>query len=267
MNAQELIGSGLLEAYVLGHAAPEEVHLVERMRREHAEVARELEAIEVALEQHAMKQAVPPPDRVRARVLNAIQQLPGRVVPMNGAREHVPDRRWMWLAAACLFAFLLSAGMNFSLYRQIKDMRTELAELQAGRAVLAQELQVQRAALETSRSELAVVMDPHKQMVHLAGQVLDPKAGARVYYDQATKELYLQVMALPAAPSGKQYQFWAQVDGQMVDAGMLPSDSAGIHRMKDMAGATAFGVTLENEGGSPTPTLSALYLLGAMEGV
>ena len=74
-------------------------------------------------------------------------------------------------------------------------------------------------------------------------------------------------MSLPPAPPGKQYQFWADVDGRMVDAGMLTGDTAGIHRMKDMADATAFGVTLENEGGSPTPTLTALYLLGAMEDV
>ena len=49
MNADELIRSGLLEAYVLGQTSPEEARLVERMRGSEASVRAELVAIETAL--------------------------------------------------------------------------------------------------------------------------------------------------------------------------------------------------------------------------
>ena len=58
MNAEELIASGVLEAYVLGQADPEQVRLVERMRMESPRVQEELNAWEVAMETMAIKQAV-----------------------------------------------------------------------------------------------------------------------------------------------------------------------------------------------------------------
>ncbi len=54
MTADELIRSGLLEAYVLGQCAPDEAALVERMRASDASVRAELDSIELALEAQAM---------------------------------------------------------------------------------------------------------------------------------------------------------------------------------------------------------------------
>ncbi len=263
MNAQELIAAGLLEAYVLGEASSEERALVERSAASDASVRAELDAIERALEDHARTIAVDPPMRVRAAVLNAIGAGDGRMIPMTPATK--PASSFNWLAAASVAALLISAGGNFMLYRELHGVRERLANLENERTQLAQELQVQRTSLQESQNELAVVFDPRKHVVPLAAQKLDPEARARVFYDVATHEVFINVMELPPPPSGKQYQLWAQVDGVMVDAGMLNMNDPGhVHRMKDAQNATAFGVTLENEGGTTTPTLTALYLLGAV---
>jgi anti-sigma-K factor RskA len=62
-------------------------------------------------------------------------------------------------------------------------------------------------------------------------------------------------------PAGKQYQLWAIVDGKPVDAGMI-GDCEGLCKMKVIDHAEAFAVTLENAGGSPAPTLTAMFVLG-----
>ena len=74
----------------------------------------------------------------------------------------------------------------------------------------------------------------------------------------------LDVQNLPAAPTGKQYQLWTIVDGKPVDMGMLdPEFSNRLLRMKSSSpNAVAFAITLEKAGGSPSPTMDEMYVMG-----
>ena len=262
MNAQELIASGLIEAYVLGEGTAEERALVQRMARADPAVKAELEEIEIALEQHATMNAVKPPTALRASVLATIKEEEKPVIPI--ARNSESRGTWNWLAAAAIVALLISGAANFMLYGELHQVKDRLADLEGERAVMAEQMQVQKASMESSQRQLAVVFDPNKHIVPLSGQVIEPKAAARIFMDPATNDVYIDVLSLPKPPAGMQYQLWAQVDGKMVDAGMLEIADNGepLQHMKTMPDATAFGVTLEKEGGSDTPTLSALYLFG-----
>jgi len=262
MNAAELIASGLLEAYVLGEGSAEERALVERMAASDSSVKTELDAIEIALEQHAFATAVEPPVRVRASILSAIGADDPKVVPMNAPTSGANSRSW--LAAAAVAALVLSGAGNFLLYNRLHQVNDRLADLENERSVMAEQMQVQQASMKKTQDQLAVVFDPNKHVIALAGQAIEPKAAARIFMDPATSDVYIDVLSLPKAPPGKQYQLWAQVDGKMMDAGMLDVADNGdqLQRMKTMPNATAFGVTLENMGGSQVPTLTELYLFG-----
>ena len=268
MTPQELIASGNLEAYVLGQLDAADALMVERMAAAHAVVRAELESIEGTLGTFAEAHAERPRSRVKENIMSTIGD--DRTLRMlahpasSPAAAPARTSSWTWLVAASLLAFIMSAGMNFMLYRELKGVRGQLAAINAERAVLAQELQVQRTALQGSQEQLAVVLDPHKRVVPLSPKPIAPDAGARVYWDANTHDLFVDVLSLPPAPTGKQYQLWAQVDGVMVDAGLFDTaaDAPRIQRMKSTANATAFGVTLEKLGGSDTPTLTALYLIG-----
>ena len=264
MNADELIRSGLLEAYVLGQASPEEVRLVEGLRASDARVREELDAIELMLEQHATRQAVAPPPALKAAVMDRIAQdgAPKRtpVLPITAA----PERRMNWLAAASIGGLVLSAAMNFLQYQELKNVRTELARLENDRSVLAEELQVQRTSLKRTTEQLAITTDPHRETVVLSGVGTAVGSKARIYWDKASHAVHIDPLSLAALPEGKQYQLWALVDGKPVDAGVIAKGAAAdtLQAMKDVPAAQAFAVTIEQEGGSPTPTLEAMVLLG-----
>ena len=264
MNAEELIRSGLLEAYVLGQASPEEVRLVESLRASDASVRAELEAIEVMFEQHATQQAVPPPPALKANIMQRIAQEPVRhgtpVVPISTAKES----SFNWLAAASVIGLLLSASMNFLQYNELRNVRGELARLENDRSVLAEELNVQRASLQRTNEQLAVMTDPRRESVLLNGVGNAIGSKARIYWDKASHQVHIDPLSLAALPEGKQYQLWALVDGKPVDAGMIAKgdDADSLQVMKDVPAAQAFAVTIEQEGGSPTPTLEAMVLLG-----
>ncbi|MGV9014048.1 MAG: anti-sigma factor [Flavobacteriales bacterium] len=262
MSAQEIIASGLLEAYVLGDGSLGERALVEQARATEPTVRAELDSLEEMLEKHARAHAVTPSADRKLSVLDAIGPDKGKVIPLASVTKAPP--RMNWLAAAAIGGLLLSGAGNYMLYDELNTVRNRLSGLESDRAVMAQELQVQQASMQESQDQLAVVFDPAKHLIPLAGQVLDPEAAARIFMDTKTSEVYIDVVSLPTPPPGKQYQLWAQVDGKMVDAGLLDIADNGLRlqRMKTMPNAKAFGVTLEKEGGSQEPTLSALYLFG-----
>lgn len=262
MNAAEIISSGLLEAHVLGQTSASEAALVEMFRRENAEVRAELAGIESALEALAMRSAKPAPVRVRAAVMNAVDAKGTvSVVPMKPATSGGGVK---WLAAASVAALLVSAIGNWMLYGKVGNMEQQIASMQNDRAVLAEQMDVQRTAMEASNAQLAVVLDPHKRMVALGGVGTTLDAKARIFWDEKTHDLYMDVLSLPEPPAGKQYQLWALADGVPIDAGMFDSkDSAAqVQRMRSIANAQAFAVTLEAAGGVPSPTLEAMVLLG-----
>jgi anti-sigma-K factor RskA len=78
-----------------------------------------------------------------------------------------------------------------------------------------------------------------------------------------TGEVYVDPTNLPDPAAGKQYQLWAIVDGKPVDAGMISTQKGvyKIQKMKSFGKAQAFAITLENEGGSPTPTMAEMYVI------
>ena len=262
MNAQELIASGLIETYALGEGTAAERALVHRMAEADPTVRAELQEIEIALERHATMNAVKPPTVLRASILAAIKEGGKPVIPISRSMgERSP---WTWLAAAAIIALLVSGAANFILYGQLHQVKDRLADLENERAVMAEEMQVQKTSMEFSQKQLAVVFDPSNRIITLSGQIIEPKAAARIFIDVASSDVYIDVLSLPKPPAGKQYQLWAQVDGKLVDAGMLDlaDNGASLQRMKSMPNATAFGVTLEPEGGSDVPTLAELYLFG-----
>lgn len=274
MNAAELIASGLLEAYVLGQVAPEEARLVQASRASDPLVAAELDAIEATLHEFAMRNAVPPPAASKAAIFNRIEELNSKVqsstpvIPFTQASPMSEKRSegfgGKWLAAASIAALVVSAAFNWMQYRQLNEARTEVARLENDKAVLAEDMNVQRASFEQSQSQLAVVMDPQRQTILLNGVGNAVGEKARIYWDQKASAVHIDPMTLADLPAGKQYQLWALVDGKPVDAGVIGKGdtSHGLQRMKDVPQAQAFAVTIEKEGGSPTPTLEAMVLMG-----
>ena len=107
----------------------------------------------------------------------------------------------------------------------------------------------------------AMLMNSKK--IELKGVEKHPNMLAEVYWNES-KQVFLNPKNLPAAPSGKQYQLWAIVDGKPVDLGMYDANKETIQQMKVVEKPQAFAITLEKEGGNPTPTMEEMYVMGTI---
>ena len=172
--------------------------------------------------------------------------------------------RSMWAMAASV-ALLLSLGANALFYSRWKDASNDLVVLQNDQARVAQTTNVVEKQLGDLRQENQVLRNDEFRAVALAGTKIAPTARAKVLYNASTHKVYIDVKSLPALPAGKQYQLWALDNGKPVDAGVLTMATAtgeGIQHMKDIASAQTFAMTVEPMGGSLSPNLPTMTVVG-----
>lgn len=247
MNVQEYISSGIIESYVLGLASPEERSEFESVCRQYPEVLQARIVFEESLEKAAMQNAVQPPVDLKRKILNEIRT-PGKVVNM-------PVRRTGWLRAVMAACIILLAGSlywNISLQKQNKKVQTEL---DASRQTVA-EMEAEAKAIQNSSVKMA----------RMDGMPISPQSYTTVYWDTTTHDVYLMINNLPKPASDQQYQLWALLDGKPIDMGVLEitQKPLQLYRMKNAQAAQAFAITLEKKGGSPTPTLDKMYVMGKL---
>ncbi|MBW3128351.1 anti-sigma factor [Hymenobacter profundi] len=282
MDIQEYIESGILEQYALGELPAVEQAEVERLSAMHPAIRQELDSVIEALSGYAAQYAQTPPADMRNRVLagwkaaidaDAVAPVPVAApepvvrsissAPVEEAAPAAP--RFNWLMAASIAFLLLSVGINFLLYSKWQNAETSLAAVESDRSLLAASHMAVEKRLGDQTNELSVLRSDEFRTVALNGTPAAPKARAKVLYNPNTRTVYVDVRSLPEPPAGKQYQLWALDNGKPVDAGVLDYATASgesLQHMKDIASAQAFAMTVEDAGGSPTPTLSTMTVVG-----
>jgi anti-sigma-K factor RskA len=267
VDPKEFISSGILEQYVLGMATAEEIQQVEQMVFIYPEVQKEIDAIRLSLEGYAASFAVKPDESLKEKIRqtylkassNSVSNLPqgdGEIKTEGPVRQM---RSYFKYAAAAVVALLLgSAVLNYVLYNKYNTASEELAKNKT-------ELDNQIAVNTQIRNELKIISDKYSFAVSLSGTEKFPEAAAKVYYVKNTGDVYLDPSYLPQAPADKQYQLWAIVDGVPQDAGVITKNdkTIRIQKMKSFGNikVNAFAITLEKEGGNPTPK-GQMYVLG-----
>ena len=213
---------------------------------------------------YAGGQIVTPPSIIKEEVLKQINISTDKKIITHPASFHAKRNSFIrLLAAASITLFFISAAANFYFYSNWQTAEQKVTVLNSEKQQLAQEFNVQQAKYKSIESSMMVLQSPFNKNVTMKGLPVSPDALAMVYWNTQTHEVFVNVHKLPLPPTGKQYQLWALADGKPIDAGVFDvTDSKQFQKMKVIESAQAFAVTLENAGGSPTPTLSAMYLMG-----
>jgi len=273
LNIEHYISSGIIESYVLGLTTPEENAEVEKVALEHSEIAAAINDYRSTLESFGSLHAATPPSELKKKILdaigNAVQEdvrIVTPVPPDMPAKTATPVlRNWKRLAAAAAVLLIVSLAVNgfyISKYELYKSRYTALVESQQQ---LVAHNQLIETRLDKMQADMEMLMNPAMKPVELKGVASHPNMVASLYWDPNTRKTYIGTSNLPAAPLGKDYQLWAIVDGKPVDIGLYhPKGKSGPVEMKDVipGKVQAFAITLEKQGGSPTPTMEQMYVIG-----
>lgn len=196
-------------------------------------------------------------DRIAASAPEVESRSTGRVMAFESGRRKPLVRSWLtWGAVAALLIVTIGLGVQVESLRRL--LATERADAQAHVA------ETQRA-----KEVLDLLTARGAQHVMLTASKTPPAPSARAVYLPSRGSLVLQASNLNPLPRGKAYELWViPANGSApVPAGVFQPDAAGsaslvLPKIPQGVTAKAFGITIEDEGGSPTPTLP-IVLAGA----
>lgn len=277
MDTKAYIESGVIESYVLGLATAEEAVELQQLCQQHADIKQAVEEFELLIEKQAFENAVAPPSDIRNKLMTTLSdefakekdddKTGAPVISMMEDRTsgagNIKTKRiafWKYMAAASVILLVASAALNFYLYNNYQSANTKYQALLTDRNSLQANNDVFRTKLNDFEEAMRIIQNPDMQVVKLDATGNKKGNLATVYWNTKTKDVYIIPSKLDPAPSDRQYQLWAIVDGKPVDAGLI-SDCNGVCKMTNMPRAQKFAITLEQKGGSPTPHLDQLYVI------
>ena len=271
------IESGILELYVLGQLSVQEQSEVQNMDSTYPEVKQEMEAIEIAMEHYAVQNAVKPTFGLENKIFERIglsaiaPQQEAKIIPLNADINsgYQAKIRGLRLAlVACVALLVVSVAALYSAHSDLGIAREQIASLSSDREKFTSTVNYMKENNADLNKLVAMADDPNWKTIKLAGQK-NPNDNMVVYWHPKEQHVMVNTtkMALPVNDKAHQYQLWALVNGKPVDLGVFDVNPDTAHilvNMKEIGTAQAFAVTLEQRGGSPTPTMEQMMVMGGV---
>lgn len=255
MDLQAYIASGKLEAYLLGDLSEAEALDVEQMAQKYPEIRAELDRLEQTMESFAVLAGQAPPAGTLSAVLD-------RIPPADTVDRTLSTNKWLWgLGSVALMG--LALGVFFFLQNRQAQREWQSTQEQLQRLETACD-EVSEKNQQLSRALTILLAEDTRQIV-MQGTDQAPGAMAAVFVNAQSQVALLNPGTLPETPTDKIYQLWALIDGEPVDMGIFPTTSTGDSSLREVPyipEADAYAVTLEDAGGSPTPSLDQLFVIG-----
>jgi len=161
-----------------------------------------------------------------------------------------------YLAIAATLALLFGIS-SFWMYTRITGMEENLQLVEDENSELKYNLNsIQENFTETNKWYEAI-SDPSAIKLVMVGNKLSPDAKAVSYINHKNKTVLLNAEGLPTVSENEDYQLWADVEGEMIDMGVIPKNTSMI-AMKYIEDAESLNITIEPAGGNDHPTVERL---------
>ncbi len=273
LDIKEYISSGIIESYVLGVVSDQERREVECMSNIYPELQQHLTEVQNNVEVLAKTWVKEPPTTLKGKVMEAIHKetlveksianRKAKIIKMRAA-ENSKGINARSVAAASVILVLAASALFFVKNNKLDKAQAELKAL-SEEVKAKEDLTAQlNKQIEDYDAKQAFITDDKTTTIDLAGTQISPEAKVKAYWNKNKGQVMLMGMNLPQHEIDKQYQLWAIVDGKPVDLGMLDGDNPNKSFSKKVSSrrVQAFAITLEKKGGSPSPNLDQLYVIG-----
>lgn len=280
VDINEYIASGILESVTLGLASPQEVQEVACLSKIYPEIREEFIRVQKRCEETMLESAQAPDAAVRASVLKAISGIPqekpettgaeakqeAKIVSLNSSPEiKGVSPMWKMMAAASLILTIGIGALWVISNREVKRMDGMMAELEKEQLKNDQILQAMTLEKEHLQTVQEVLAEQSMRTVMMKGTAMEPEATVKVMWSKDMKKAVMHAEKITPPPANMQYQLWVIADGKPVSVGLFNYDE--VEQMTEpfdvnAQNITAFAITLEKMGGSPTPTMEKMVVMG-----
>jgi anti-sigma-K factor RskA len=266
MSNEELISSGELELYVAGLLSDERNKEISDLIASNKDIKKEVEDIEKVVMRLASESTLTKDhdfsEVLKKIVTDRVSDDPKVLSLDTSAKKKSFSISTIagWAAAA---VFLILFGIQFQSNNEIsQNLNANIEE----RESLKDSLQKQTFELNYKENVLATITSESTNIVELAGQEISPSSKVKVFWDTESNKVVIDAKSLPKTPDGMVYQVWSLKLDPLTPTsiGLLDGydTSNSLFVLDNSNSSEAFGITLEPAGGSETPTLEKLFVLG-----
>ncbi len=255
MDRNAIKDNGILEQYLLGELSDEQIIEVENLLKEDQELREYFQTIEDDLEKLAQENAITPPTNIKKAILNSVKITSAthdKKLTRSSTRRTNP--LYLSIAASLALFFMLSSGW---LYRQLQESKTAIDIVQNEASDLRNRIDTLEKGLNETNTWYQAINNPNTIQLVLKGNQISPKSNAITYINHKTKSVIVNPQGLAKLDQDHTYQMWADVDGEMIDMGII-ADTKKMIAMKYISNAASINITIEPAGGNDHPTVERL---------
>ncbi len=235
------LDSDLLEKYLLDTTTDEETLRVERYIAMYPEVREVYNELQDNLESFAKMYAVKTPEGLKNKITTRIKT------------ERAGRKKFTKYLVAASFAALLFAGVASFFWNQNQSLQQENTIVNNKIKTLEADM---RQQLEDVRNQFIVLNNPQTRRLSVRGNKKAKELKAVAYINPVKKLSYINVSKLPNLPENQCFQMWAEVNGEMINLGIIEeaSDKEKLLALPYSNNAVSY-ITIEPKGGNLSPTL------------
>lgn len=235
------LDSDILERYLLGNTTELETLQAERYIAMYPEVRKIYNELQENLETYAKLHAVESPEGLKDKIVSRIRS------------ERLGRKKFFRYAIAASFAAVLFAGASYFFWDQNKSLQEENIMVSNKIKLLEEDMKQQ---LEDVRNQFIVLNNPQTKRYNVNGNRKAKELKAVAYINPVKKLSYINVKKLPHLPEDQCFQMWAEVNGEMLNLGIIESTTNSENLMALPYAKNAIGyITIEPKGGNLNPTV------------
>ncbi|WP_299113016.1 anti-sigma factor [uncultured Winogradskyella sp.] len=253
MDKKTLLENGLLEQYLLGELNAKEREQIEQLLASDAELKTHFDQLEQNFETLGLENTVTPPVKVKTQLLEGIKSSSNatKVVDLKSNN----NSKW-YLGIAASIAGLLMIG-SFWMYNQLNQVKQQLQTVETNNTELNTTIEVLNKELRDTNTFYTAIVNPDTEQYILKGNDLLPEAKVVSYVNHKTKSVVINTERLPKLDDNHDYQMWADVEGEMINMGVIAKDKT-LMTMAYIDHAESLNITIEPAGGNDHPTVEKL---------
>ena len=235
------LDSDILERYLLDSTTEMETLQAERYIAMYPEVRKVYNELQENLQSYAKLYAMQTPDGLKEKILARIRS------------ERTGRSRFFRYAMAASFIAVMFASASYFFWDQNQILQEENTMVSNKIKLLEEDMKQQ---LEDVRNQFIVLNNPQTKKYTVTGNKKAEELKAVAYINPVKKLSYINVKKLPHLPEDQCYQMWAEVNGEMLNLGIIEQATDGKNLMALPYAKNAVGyITIEPKGGNENPTV------------
>ncbi|MGA1227158.1 MAG: anti-sigma factor domain-containing protein [Tamlana sp.] len=253
MNAKIItfLNSGLLEKYLLGETTSAETEMVESYISKYPEVQNAYNTLQFNLEVVAKSNAIEAPKDILNNILDELEE----ETPVIKLRTQRTYKKWYRFSVAASVAALLFAGTSYIFYNQNQKLSKENQVVVDEIFDLRGDIAKNNEMLDNVMRQLLKLNNPETEKYIITGNERAKDLKTVAYINPKEKTSMIDVVSLPQLPEEQCYQIWAELQGKMVNLGILDKADRKLRSIPYMEDALALSITIEPKGGNTSASL------------